>query len=97
MNLSFALNVAYGGLDPFGFHVVNVCLHVLAALVLFALARRTLRLERFEHRFDRAADGLALAAALLWALHPINTETVEYVTQRTELMVGLFYLLTLYG
>ncbi len=67
------------------------------ALVLFAVVRRTLRLDRFQHRFDRAADGLALATALVWALHPLHTETVEYVTQRTELMVGLFYLLTLYG
>ncbi len=65
--------------------------------MLFAVVRRTLRLDRFGHRFDRAADGLALATARLWALHPLHTETVEYVTQCTELMVGLFYLLTLYG
>ena len=42
------------------------------------------------------ATVLAFVIALLWAIHPLQTETVCYVTQRTELMVGLFYLATLY-
>jgi tetratricopeptide (TPR) repeat protein len=42
------------------------------------------------------AEALALGTALLWAVHPLQTETVEYVTQRTELLVGLFYLAVLY-
>ena len=44
-----------------------------------------------------AADWLAFAAALLWLLHPLQTEVVDYVTQRTESMMGFFYLLTLYA
>ena len=47
-------------------------------------------------RFD-AAVTLAFVTALLWTLHPLNTEAVNYVTQRTELMMGVFYLLTLYA
>ena len=39
----------------------------------------------------------ALAVALLWVLHPLNTEAVDYLTQRTESMMALFYLLTLYA
>ncbi len=97
VNLSFALNYHYGELDPRGYHVANILLHVLTALLVFSLVRRTLRLPYFQGRFDRAAGPLALAVALLWALHPLQTESVIYATQRTELMVTLFYLATLYS
>jgi len=93
VNLSFALNHAAGGLDPRGYHAVNVLIHVAAALVLFGLVRRTLlRLPRF------AADALplALAVAAVWALHPLQTAAVTYIVQRAESLMGLFYLLTLY-
>lgn len=96
VNLSLAVNYRFGGLNPLGYHVLNICLHVLVALVVFAVIRRVLRLPYFGGRFDRAAEPLALAVALLWALHPLATESVTYVTQRTELMVGLFYLTTVY-
>ncbi len=45
----------------------------------------------------RSGDLLAFVSALLWAIHPLQTEAVVYVTQRTEVMVGFFYLTTLYG
>ncbi len=65
-------------------------------MVLAAVIRRTLRLNFFQDKFTTAADLLALAAAPVWALHPLNTESVTYVTQRTEVLMGLLYLLTLY-
>ncbi len=76
--------------------MVNVVIHFLSALLVWAIVRRTLRLPRFGGRFNASAGWLALAAATLWALHPLVTETVVYVTQRTELMVAFFYLATLY-
>ena len=54
-------------------------------------------MPQFAGRFERTAEPLAFAAALLWALHPLVTETVVYTTQRTELMVSFFYLATLYA
>ena len=45
---------------------------------------------------NRDADWLALAIALLWAVHPLLTESVTYVIQRTELLMGMFFLATLY-
>jgi tetratricopeptide (TPR) repeat protein len=95
-NLSLAVNYAIGGLDVWGYHAVNLAIHVLAALVLFGLLRRTLLLPALAERFGRAATPLALTIALLWALHPLQTESVTYVVQRTESIFGLFYLLTLY-
>ncbi|HEX4415378.1 MAG TPA: tetratricopeptide repeat protein, partial [Lacipirellulaceae bacterium] len=95
-NLSFAINYFIGGFNPLGYHVVNVVIHFLSTCLLFAVVRRTLRLPYFNGRFDVDASWLALAAALLWALHPLQTEAVIYTTQRTELMMALFYLATIY-
>jgi protein O-mannosyl-transferase len=97
VNLSFALNYRVGGLDPVGYHVVNLVLHFLCATVLAALVRRTLLLPYFQGAFDRSAGLLAAVVALIWVVHPLNTETVVYVTQRTELLAALFYLTTLWA
>ena len=97
VSLSFAVNYYFGGLDPFGYRIVNLVVHLLSAMLLWAIVARTLRLEYFQGNFNRIADPLAFAAALVWALHPLNTESVVYVTQRTELMMGAAYLATLYG
>ncbi len=92
VSLSLALNYAIGGLGVRGYHVVNLMIHICAALVLFGVVRRTLTLPRFGN----AATLLAAIVALIWAVHPIQTEAVSYVIQRAESLVGLFYLLTLY-
>jgi len=97
VNLSLALNYHFGGLNPAGYHAFNLAVHLLAAMLLGLIVQRLLRLECFGGRFAGASGPLAFLAALLWAVHPLNTETVVYITQRTELMVGLFYLATLYG
>ncbi len=96
VNLSLAVNYAIGELNVEGYHAVNLAIHVLAALALFGLMRRTLLLPALSARFGTASTGLALAVTLLWALHPLQTESVTYIVQRAEALVGLFYLLTLY-
>ncbi|HUR56101.1 MAG TPA: tetratricopeptide repeat protein, partial [Opitutaceae bacterium] len=97
LNLSLALNHATGGLTVRGYHVFNVVVHALAALTLYGVVRRTLLLPRMRGRPGDAAHSLAALVALLWALHPLQTESVTYVIQRAEALVGLFYLLTLYA
>src|SRR4051794_27402707 len=92
VNLSFALNFAVGGDNPVGYHAANVAIHFFSALLLWAIVRRVLRLPYFAGRFDSSPGWLALAMAVLWALHPLQTETVVYTTQRTELMMALCYL-----
>lgn len=96
VNLSLALNYQFNGLRPAGYHLFSIVVHWLNALILWAVVRRTLRMNRFAHRFDVAAGWLALAVALLWSLHPLVTEPVIYATQRTELLMAFFYLATLY-
>jgi len=97
ITLSLALNYAAGGLEVAGYHAVNVAIHLLAALTLFAILRRTLLMPRFPARDAGSATAVALAAAALWAAHPLGTQAVTYVIQRGESLAGLFYLLTLYG
>jgi tetratricopeptide (TPR) repeat protein len=96
VNLSLAVNYYFDELDPFGYRVVHIVVHLLTSVILWAIVARTLRLEYFQGRFDRVAGPLSFAAALVWALHPVNTESVVYVTQRTELLMGMFYLATFY-
>jgi len=95
-NLTLAVNYALGGTDPWGYHALNLLIHILGSLALFGVVRRTLSMPGLSGRFGRDAAPLALAAALLWSLHPLQTEAVTYVVQRTESLMGLFYLLTLY-
>ncbi len=97
LNLSFSLNYAVSGTRPWSYHALNVAIHAAAALALFALVRRTLATAPAGSRPERECTGLAFAVALLWALHPLQTESVEYVVQRAESLMGLFYLLTLYA
>jgi tetratricopeptide (TPR) repeat protein len=96
VNLSFAVNYAFGGLDVTEYRLFNLAIHLLAALTLFGIARRTLRLPSLAPAFGGRETNLAWVIALIWMLHPLQTETIDYVTQRTESLMGLFYLLTLY-
>jgi len=97
VTLSLALNYAVGGLDVVGYHVVNIGLHLISALLLFGLVRRALRTDRWRETFGRSSTGLALAVALLWGVHPLLTEGVTYIVQRTELMMSLCLLLMVYA
>jgi tetratricopeptide (TPR) repeat protein len=97
LNLSFALNYAGGGLSVRGYHAVNLLVHICAGLALLGIVRRTLLLPGLRSRYGEVALPLAAFAALLWTLHPLQTEAVTYISQRAESLMGLFYLLTLYG
>jgi tetratricopeptide (TPR) repeat protein len=82
--------------NVWGYHFVNLALHVLASLAVFGVVRRTLVSDRLRPRFGPASRALAAAVALVWVVHPLTTDAVTYVTQRTEVLMGLFYLVTLY-
>ena len=77
---------------------MNVAIHAAAALLLLGIVRRT-PADAGRRARGRGPESLAIAfaAALLWALHPLQTESVAYVVQRAESLMGLFYLLTLYA
>jgi len=78
------------------FHLLNLAVHIVAALALYGIVRRTLLTHRLKDRFGEHSSVLALIVALLWSLHPMQTGAVTYIIQRAESMMGMFYLLTLY-
>jgi Flp pilus assembly protein TadD len=82
---TLAMNYALGGVEPFGYHAFNLVVHLLAGLTLYGIVRRVVGV------------GPALAIALIWLVHPLQTQSVTYVIQRAESMAGLLYLLTIYG
>ena len=96
LNLTFALNYAASGLAVWSYHAVNLAIHLLAGLTLFGVVRRTLLLPAYRERLGNSAEWLALAVALVWLVHPLQTESVTYLAQRAESLVGLLYLLAVY-
>lgn len=115
LNLSLAVNYAIGGSNVWGYHALNLAVHVLAGLVLFGIVRRTWVLVRLKRGRGEAhlghdrpvsdriggptettASWGAFAIALIWLVHPLQTQSVTYVIQRSESLMGLFYLLALY-
>ncbi len=96
--LSFALNFAQGGESPGMYRVVNIALHIFAGILFWLLLNETLaRSPRISHRLKDARGSIAWASALLWLAHPLNTETIVYVSRRTELLAALGLLLMLYA
>lgn len=95
LDATLALNRAIGGTSPTGYHVVNLTIHVLAALTLMSLIHGVAICIHPESNPLHSLR-LALPVSLLWAVHPLQTQSVTYLTQRSESLMGLFYLLTLY-
>lgn len=112
---SVVINHAIHGLDPLGYRLVNIGIHILSACLLFGIIRRTLALTYFAKlnstaeentsvshspatsSFSRHALWIAYGIALIWLVHPLNTQSVTYVVQRMESMMAMFFLLALYA
>jgi protein O-mannosyl-transferase len=108
-NFTLAVNYALSGTDTWSYHALNLLIHLLSGVTLFGLVRRTLA-RPLGAPACRALGGghskpvplqpdatfLAFVIALLWSLHPLQTETVTYVVQRVESLMALFFLLTFY-
>lgn len=103
--LSHALTLAVFGPAPRGFRLVNIALHAANAMLLFFLVRallstdpprgRALREGKTDCGGHEAPPWAALLAALAWAVHPVNVESVTWIVGRSNLLCGLFFLLSL--
>lgn len=95
---SYAINYAIGALNPAGYHIVNLALHVGSAFLIFLIVQAMLTSampgsgEAGEGRLGLAA----VSASLIFLVHPFNSEAVNYITARSSVMSGLFYLLGFY-
>lgn len=96
VQLSFAVDYAIHGLDVVGYHVTNLLLHAVTSLLLFGVIRLTLAARPLAGRFSLHATPLALLVAIVWQVHPLLSDSVTYISGRTEILAALFILLTLY-
>ena len=90
---SFGANHAVGGLDPWGYKLTGLLVHLLNVLLVFLLVRRILKHPRIGG--ERWALPASTAIALLWGIHPLQVSSVLYVVQRMETLSFTFVLLAL--
>jgi protein O-mannosyl-transferase len=95
--LSFALNYFFNQYRVVGYHAVNILIHVLNGFLLFVFVRKTLVLSIGEGSEISPIRSRAIAffCALIWLVHPLQTQSVTYVYQRMNSMAALFYLLSI--
>jgi len=88
---SFAVNYAMSGYDTWSYHLVNIALHFINSLLVFLIISAVLRQAGREDPYY-----VSLFAALAFALHPIQTGAVTYISSRSVLLAGMFFLLAFY-
>ncbi|MCF8229155.1 MAG: tetratricopeptide repeat protein [Bacteroidales bacterium] len=94
---SLALNYQVHQDEVFGYHLINLIIHVLTSFFVFLFIREILRSPVLKNESLRSNKKFfALAVALLFLVHPIQTQSVTYIVQRMSSMAGLFYLLSCY-
>ncbi len=105
--ISFALNYYFHGYKLLGYHLVNIVIHIITGILLYFLIKTTLS-DLKAQSSKLKADSLkaqqqstlnptfiAFFAALIWLVHPIQTQSVNYIVQRMNGMAVMFYILSL--
>ncbi|HXW69470.1 MAG TPA: hypothetical protein VEJ88_07650, partial [Dissulfurispiraceae bacterium] len=103
--LSFALNYHFGGLDVTGYHIVNLAIHIANSILVYFLVLLTFRTpyftsydSRFTSHISRPLSDsrplIAFFSALLFAVHPVQTQAVTYIVQRFASLAAMFYLMS---
>ncbi len=95
VDLSLMLNYQLNGLNVTGYHIFNIGCHIVNSFLVFLLVLWTLKLPALAGRYSGKAKFMALFCGLLFAVHPVQTESVTYIITRSELVTSLFYLATL--
>ena len=94
--LSLSANYVAGGMNPWGYHLVSLLVHAANAILFYLVARRLLAAARDGGRQTAHREALlvagAAAAALVFALHPLRVESVAWITERRDVLSGLFFL-----
>jgi len=93
--LSFALNYLWGGLDPTSYHAVNITIHACNGVLLYLLLKGLAAAPRSPHGLRGQAVAFAFAGALLWLVHPVNTQAVTYIVQRMTSLAATCYLIAM--
>lgn len=93
--LSFALNYRLHGLSVWGYHAVNISIHLIASALVYLLVLMTFRTPFFKGTSEQDARLISLFSSLIFAVHPVQTQAVTYIVQRFTSLSAMFYLLSL--
>ena len=93
--LTFAIDYLWWGINPLGYHLTNLLLHVANAVLFYFLVSRVLTLADVDSRKSQIVWFASGVAALLFAIHPLRVESVAWITERRDVLSGLFFLGTL--
>jgi tetratricopeptide (TPR) repeat protein len=94
--LSFALNFYIGSNHVFGYHVINLAIHLLTAFFLYLTVLNLFNTPNLKTKYINNSDFIALFAAVIWAIHPIQTQAITYIVQRMASMAAMFYIISLF-
>ncbi|MFH0997702.1 MAG: hypothetical protein V1844_19735 [Pseudomonadota bacterium] len=92
---SFAINWYVGKDRVFGYHVVNLLIHIFCVGFLYRFLQSLLKSPNLAGHYEGDEKNIALLGAILWAIHPIQTQAITYVVQRMALLSALFYLMAM--
>ena len=91
---TLALNYYFGEFDVFGYHLVNLFIHVFAGIFLYGFLLLTFGLPSLKEKYGAVSYKVALFTSLIFISHPVQTQSVTYIVQRMTSLGGMFYLLT---
>ncbi|MBW2490813.1 MAG: hypothetical protein JRE65_06680, partial [Deltaproteobacteria bacterium] len=92
--MTFALNYSLHQYDVFGYHLLNISIHVLTGFFLYLFLKATFRIPIVQARYKHT-DLISFFAALIWLIHPIQTQSVTYIVQRANSLAALFFMLSI--
>jgi hypothetical protein len=93
-NISFALNYYIHRYNVVGYHLVNILIHLTCGLLLYLLVKSTLRIS-WPDASSKYRQWIPFFTALLWMVHPLQTQSISYIVQRMNSMAAMFYILSL--
>ena len=96
LHVTLAINYYFGKLNVFGYHLVNLLLHISNGIMLYFILFQTANLPSIKEKYGQRAYRIALYAALIFIVHPIQTQAVTYIISRSSVLATTFYLLSLF-
>ena len=94
--LSFNINYAISEFEVWSYHIFNIMLHLLVVFMVYKLGKLILScMAQSDPKITTILNKMPLLAASIFALHPLNTQAVTYISSRSSIMVTIFYLVTI--
>ncbi len=94
--LTLAINWYFGKDNVFGYHIINIAIHILTAFFLFLTCLNLFSSPNLKDKYKGSEYFIALLAAFLWGANPIQTQAVTYIVQRMASMAAMFYIAGIY-